>query len=101
MRFQPVFPDPHFHEDRHFQTGYGIFHLFFDKGFEYVDLVFMGSSNDMHLNAFKESPEWMSFKARMELVGVPYLLDYSQPAPFSRAFKAYFGVAPDQSRNRP
>jgi AraC-like DNA-binding protein len=32
---------------------------------------------------------------------IAYLLDYSQPAPFSRAFKAYFGVAPDQSRNRP
>lgn len=32
---------------------------------------------------------------------IAYLLDYSQPAPFSRAFKAYFGVAPEQSRNRP
>lgn len=32
---------------------------------------------------------------------IAYLLDYSQPAPFSRAYKAYFGVAPDRSRNRP
>ena len=30
---------------------------------------------------------------------IAYLLDYSQPAPFSRAFKAYFGVSPEQSRN--
>jgi AraC-like DNA-binding protein len=29
---------------------------------------------------------------------IAYLLDYSQPAPFSRAFKAYFGVSPDRSR---
>jgi serine protein kinase len=43
----------------------------------FFDLVFTGSSNDMHLNAFKESPEWMSFKARMELVSVPYLLDHT------------------------
>ncbi len=29
---------------------------------------------------------------------IAYLLDYSQPAPFSRAFKAYFGVSPESSR---
>lgn len=29
---------------------------------------------------------------------IAYLLDYSQPAPFSRAFKAYFGVSPEGSR---
>lgn len=31
---------------------------------------------------------------------IAYLLDYSQPAPFSRAFKIYFGVSPDQSRSK-
>ena len=31
---------------------------------------------------------------------IAYLLDYSQPAPFSRAFKAHFGVAPEQFRTR-
>ena len=30
---------------------------------------------------------------------IAYLLDYSQPAPFSRAFKTYYGVAPAQWRN--
>ena len=29
---------------------------------------------------------------------IAYLLDYSQPAPFSRAFKTYFGVSPERSR---
>jgi AraC-like DNA-binding protein len=29
---------------------------------------------------------------------VAYLLDYAQPAPFSRAFKTYFGVSPEASR---
>ena len=29
---------------------------------------------------------------------IAYLLDYSQAAPFSRAFKSYFGVSPDHSR---
>jgi serine protein kinase len=28
----------------------------------FFDLVFIGSSNDAHLNAFMESPDWMSFK---------------------------------------
>jgi len=31
---------------------------------------------------------------------IAYLLDYSQPAPFSRAFKNYYGIAPDHSRAR-
>lgn len=31
---------------------------------------------------------------------IAYLLDYSQPAPFSRAFKCYYGVPPEQSRQR-
>jgi serine protein kinase len=42
----------------------------------FLDLVFIGSSNEGHLNAFKEIPEFQSFKARMELVRVPYLLDW-------------------------
>jgi AraC-like DNA-binding protein len=29
---------------------------------------------------------------------IAYLLDYSQPAPFSRAYKTYFGVSPEHSR---
>ena len=42
----------------------------------FFDMLFIGSTNDTYLNAFMESPDWMSFKGRMELVRVPYLLDY-------------------------
>lgn len=31
---------------------------------------------------------------------IAYLLDYSQPAPFSRAYKSYFGVSPENGRGR-
>jgi len=31
---------------------------------------------------------------------IAYLLDYSQAAPFSRAFKSYFGQSPEQARQR-
>jgi serine protein kinase len=44
----------------------------------FFDLVFIGSSNATHLNAFMESPDWMSFKGRMELIRVPYLLEYQK-----------------------
>lgn len=41
-----------------------------------LDCVFVGSSNEGYLAAFKEVPEFQSFKGRMELVRAPYLLDY-------------------------
>ncbi len=41
-----------------------------------VDTVFLASSNEGYLTAFKEIPEFQSFKGRMELVRAPYLLDY-------------------------
>jgi predicted Ser/Thr protein kinase len=44
----------------------------------FLDLVFIGSSNEIHLQAFKEIPEFQSFRGRLELVRVPYLLDFAQ-----------------------
>ncbi|MEY3903946.1 MAG: hypothetical protein RL189_3252 [Pseudomonadota bacterium] len=44
------------------------------SGFADLDLVMMGSANEKHLDAFKASPDWPSFKGRFELVRVPYLL---------------------------
>jgi serine protein kinase len=41
-----------------------------------LDTVFIGSSNEGYLAAFKETPDFQSFKGRIELVRVPYLLDY-------------------------
>ena len=41
-----------------------------------LDCVFIGSSNETHLAVFKEIPEFQSFKGRMELIRMGYLLDY-------------------------
>jgi len=43
-----------------------------------LDQVFMASSNESHLAVFKEIPEFQSFKGRLELIRVPYILDYTQ-----------------------
>ncbi len=40
-----------------------------------LDLLFVGSCNDIHLSAFREMPDFQSFKGRFELVRVPYILD--------------------------
>lgn len=42
-----------------------------------LDAVLIASSNEKHLGAFKEMPDFASFKARMELVRVPYLRRFS------------------------
>lgn len=39
-----------------------------------LDIVFLGTTNEKHLDAFKTSPDFGSFKGRFELVTVPYLL---------------------------
>ncbi|MBS2024693.1 MAG: serine protein kinase PrkA, partial [Deltaproteobacteria bacterium] len=39
----------------------------------HLDCVFIASSNEKHLSAFKEMPDFPSFKGRIELVRVPYL----------------------------
>ncbi len=44
----------------------------------HLDTVFLGSCNDLQLDAFKEFPDFMSFKARMELIRVPYLIRVSE-----------------------
>jgi predicted Ser/Thr protein kinase len=43
----------------------------------HLDEVFIASSNANHLDAFMEMPDFASFKARIELVEVPYLVDYA------------------------
>jgi predicted Ser/Thr protein kinase len=44
------------------------------SGIADLDLIMMASTNEKHLDAFKNSPDWPSFKGRFELVRVPYLL---------------------------
>lgn len=41
-----------------------------------LDIFFIGSSNEVHLAAFKQHPDFNSFKGRFNFVKVPYLLDY-------------------------
>jgi serine protein kinase len=44
----------------------------------HLDSVFIGSSNELQLDAFKEYPDFSSFKGRIELIKVPYLLKMGQ-----------------------
>jgi predicted Ser/Thr protein kinase len=41
------------------------------------NVVLVGSSNEVHLDAFREHPEFPSFRGRLELVRAPYLLDWT------------------------
>lgn len=43
----------------------------------HLDMVYVASTNETYLDAFKEHPDFSSFKGRMELIKVPYLLRYS------------------------
>jgi predicted Ser/Thr protein kinase len=43
-----------------------------------INAVMMASSNELHLNAFKEHPDYHSFRGRIQLIRVPYLRDYKQ-----------------------
>ncbi|MCB9728398.1 MAG: serine protein kinase PrkA [Deltaproteobacteria bacterium] len=42
----------------------------------HLDVLFMASSNEKHLSAFKEYQDFSSFKGRMDLVKMPYLRNY-------------------------
>lgn len=41
-----------------------------------LNTVFVATSNDIHLKAFREHHEYRSFRGRLSLVRVPYLVDY-------------------------
>jgi predicted Ser/Thr protein kinase len=44
----------------------------------HLDTFFVGSCNAGLLDAFVQMPDFASFKARIELIQVPYLVDYEQ-----------------------
>ncbi|MHC4448673.1 MAG: PrkA family serine protein kinase [Planctomycetota bacterium] len=50
----------------------------------YLDLVMVGSANEKHLDAFKNDTNFTSFKGRIELVTVPYMLQYQDEAEIYR-----------------
>jgi predicted Ser/Thr protein kinase len=41
-----------------------------------LDIFFIGTSNEIHFSAFKQHPDFNSFKGRFRFVKVPYLSDY-------------------------
>ncbi|MEO7035405.1 MAG: serine protein kinase PrkA [Polyangiaceae bacterium] len=41
-----------------------------------VNCVMLASGNELHLNAFREHPEFESFRGRLELIRAPYLLSW-------------------------
>lgn len=41
-----------------------------------LNCVMVGSANEVHLDAFREHPEFASFRGRIELVRMPYLRSY-------------------------
>lgn len=43
-----------------------------------LDIFFIGSSNEVHFNAFKQHPDFASFKGRFNFIKVPYLLNYEE-----------------------
>ncbi len=43
----------------------------------HLDAILMGTANEDYLDAYKQSADYSSFKGRVELVRVPYLLDYT------------------------
>ncbi len=43
-----------------------------------LDIFFMGSSNEVHFEAFKQHPDFKSFKGRFSFLKVPYLLDFRE-----------------------
>lgn len=45
-----------------------------------LDIIFVATTNDKHLDAFKSVPDFSSFKGRFELVTVPYILVPKQEA---------------------
>lgn len=41
-----------------------------------LNCVMMGSANELHLDAFREHPEFASFRGRLELIRTPYLRSF-------------------------
>jgi serine protein kinase len=43
-----------------------------------LDIFFIGSSNEIHFAAFKQHPDFNSFKGRFNFLRVPYLINYRE-----------------------
>ena len=43
-----------------------------------LDIFFIGSSNEIHFSAFKQHPDFNSFKGRFNFLRVPYLMNFRE-----------------------
>ena len=43
----------------------------------YLDILFVGTSNDKYMDAFTKTPDFSSFKGRMEVLRMPFIRDYT------------------------
>lgn len=48
-----------------------------DIGELHVDALLLATANETYLDAFKQTPDWPSYKGRFELIRMPYLLDFT------------------------
>ncbi|MFT7617010.1 MAG: serine protein kinase [Planctomycetota bacterium] len=58
-----------------------------------LDLVLIGTSNENYLSAFRRDPLFPSFQGRLELVGVPYLLEFDKEA---QIYGRHFDLMPSE-----
>jgi predicted Ser/Thr protein kinase len=63
-----------------------------------LDIFFIGTSNEIHLAAFKQHPDFNSFKGRFNFVTVPYLLDVKEEV---KIYEEQVGGLKDRSRFSP
>lgn len=47
-----------------------------DNRILHLDTILMATGNEDYLDAYKQTPDYASFKGRVELVRVPYILDF-------------------------
>lgn len=60
-----------------------------------LDILFMGSSNEIHYEAFKQHPDYNSFKARFKVIHVPYLTDFKDE---QKIYEDHLKVMKNKSR---
>lgn len=46
----------------------------------HLDSLLVGTANETYLDAMKSQPDWASYRGRLELVRMPYLLNYKEEA---------------------
>lgn len=63
-----------------------------------LDIMIAGSINPEKFNLLKQDPEYNRFRTRLEIINVPYLLDYSEEASIYKSkiddLRQYYHIAP-------